>query len=147
MASSFRCGSVRAVPETTLLVKDIQLLLTMNSSGDEIADGALYVKGNVIGWVGRTSEIPERFSKADQILSLPDRVVMPGTNATGAAMIGATQAANICAACMRVIACGNKIRKVPVSMMSGHALHMRRHGEFAPPHGSVPNALRSSGDK
>jgi len=69
---------MRPVPEGTLLVKDIQMLLTLNSSGDEVCEGAIYVKGNVISWVGKTSEIPAEFSKADTVVSLPDRVVMPG---------------------------------------------------------------------
>lgn len=78
MGANERAGTMRPVPEGTLLVKDIQMLLTLNSSGDEVCEGAIYVKGNVISWVGKTSEIPAEFSKADTVVSLPDRVVMPG---------------------------------------------------------------------
>ncbi|BDA49398.1 5'-deoxyadenosine deaminase [Coccomyxa sp. Obi] len=73
-----RAGSSRPVPSGTLLVKDIETLATFNEELGEIKKGAIYVKGNVIEWVGKTDSIPAEYASADTIISLPDRVLIPG---------------------------------------------------------------------
>jgi imidazolonepropionase-like amidohydrolase len=70
--------AARKVPSGTLLARDIRLLVTMNKQGEEICDAAIFVNSNEITWVGATADIPVEYSKADTIVSLPDRVVMPG---------------------------------------------------------------------
>ena len=71
-------GQARAVPSKSLLVKDIQLLATMDAELGDINDAAIYVVGNVIKWVGPTSSLPSKYADADETLSLPDRIVIPG---------------------------------------------------------------------
>ncbi|MEG3436689.1 8-oxoguanine deaminase [Pannus brasiliensis CCIBt3594] len=61
---------------STLLIKNIHTLATMDTDRREIRDGALFVRDNVIESVGKTSELPET---ADEVLDLQGRfVVLPG---------------------------------------------------------------------
>lgn len=59
----------------TLLVKNTAVLVTMDDERREIANGGLFVRGNVIEQVGPTSELPET---ADTVLDLKDHIVLPG---------------------------------------------------------------------
>ena len=59
-------------------MQNIETLATYNASKDEIDDAAIYVKGNVIAWVGKTADLPQEYSTADEIISMKDRVVIPG---------------------------------------------------------------------
>jgi cytosine/adenosine deaminase-related metal-dependent hydrolase len=63
---------------TTILVKNARLLITMNDAGENIADGAMFVRDNVIAWVGRSDEIPAGMETADRIINATDKVVLPG---------------------------------------------------------------------
>lgn len=61
---------------STLLVKNIHTLVTMDATRREISDGAILVRDNVIEQVGTTAELPP---SADQVLDLKGRhVIMPG---------------------------------------------------------------------
>ena len=60
---------------STLLVKNAQLLITMDAGRREIADGGLFVRDNVIEQVGPTSELP---SGADEVLDMSGHIVLPG---------------------------------------------------------------------
>lgn len=71
-------GKARAVPSRSLLVKDIQLLATLDPQLADITDAAVYVTGNTIQWVGKTQDISQEHMGADETISLPDRVVIPG---------------------------------------------------------------------
>ncbi|MEO1402403.1 MAG: 8-oxoguanine deaminase [Cyanobacteria bacterium J06635_1] len=60
----------------TLLVKNIHTLVTMNDERQEIRNGALFVRDNIIAQVGTTNTLP---STADDVLDLQGRqVVLPG---------------------------------------------------------------------
>lgn len=60
----------------TLLVKNIHTLATFDDQQQEIRQGALLVRDNVIEQVGTTAELPDA---ADEVLDLNDRhVVLPG---------------------------------------------------------------------
>ncbi|GIK58591.1 MAG: 8-oxoguanine deaminase [Chloroflexi bacterium] len=63
---------------TTLLVRNARLLITMNDAGEKILDGALFVRDNVIEWVGDTAVLPPHYHTADQIIDATDQVVLPG---------------------------------------------------------------------
>lgn len=63
---------------TTLLVHNARLLITMNDAGEKIPGGALFVRGNVIEWVGDTAVLPPHYHTADQIIDATDQVVLPG---------------------------------------------------------------------
>lgn len=54
------------------------MVATLNDKQDEIPDGAIFVKANVIEWVGKTRDLPAEYQQADQVISLRDRVVIPG---------------------------------------------------------------------
>lgn len=60
----------------TLLIKDIHLLATMDDARREIRGGALFIDDGVIVAAGADAEMPDR--QADEVLSLPDHVVIPG---------------------------------------------------------------------
>lgn len=61
---------------TTLLVKNIHTLVTMDAAKPEIRNAALLVRDNVIEQVGNTAELPQT---ADEILDLQGRhIVLPG---------------------------------------------------------------------
>ena len=61
---------------STLLVKNIHTLATMDSTRREIRNAAIFVRDNVIEQVGTTTELPD---SADEILDLKDRhVIIPG---------------------------------------------------------------------
>lgn len=61
---------------TTLLVKNIHTLVTMDAARQEIRNAALFVRDNAIAQVGTTPELPQT---ADEVLDLQGRhVVLPG---------------------------------------------------------------------
>lgn len=61
---------------STLLVKNIHTLVTMNAARQELRDGAIFVRDHVIEQVGCTQDLPDT---ADEVLDLHGRhVVMPG---------------------------------------------------------------------
>jgi len=88
-----RAGVARAVPQTTIVAKNIQKLLTLSAHLGELDDAAVFVQGNVIQWVGKTADLPAEYQKADEVLDLSDRVVMPG-------MVNSHH--HMCAACLDV---------------------------------------------
>jgi cytosine/adenosine deaminase-related metal-dependent hydrolase len=59
----------------TLLIKNARVLVTMDDARREIADGAVYIRGNVIEQVGATADLPQ---EADEIIDAAGHVVMPG---------------------------------------------------------------------
>lgn len=61
----------------TLLVKNIGMLVTMDAERREIADGAVYIRDNVIEAVGTTADMAG-MAPADRDISLPHHVVTPG---------------------------------------------------------------------
>jgi cytosine/adenosine deaminase-related metal-dependent hydrolase len=62
-------------PVASLLIKNATLLVTMDAQRREIADGAVFVRDNVIEAVGATAELPDT---ADQVIDARDQVVIPG---------------------------------------------------------------------
>lgn len=60
---------------STLLVKNISTLVTMDDQRREISGGGLFIRQGKIEQVGPTSELP---SEADEILDLSDHIVLPG---------------------------------------------------------------------
>lgn len=60
---------------STLLVKNAQMLITMDNNRREITGGGLFVRDNVIEAVGPTDGLPQ---SADTVLDLQGHVVLPG---------------------------------------------------------------------
>jgi 8-oxoguanine deaminase len=61
---------------TTLLVKNIHTLVTMDSARREIQNGALFVHDGVIEAVGTLDDMP--ILQADEVLDLRNHIVLPG---------------------------------------------------------------------
>ncbi len=59
----------------TLLVKNAQVLVTMDNHRHEIENGGIFIKDGFIEAVGKSDQLP---SKADQILDLKGHIVLPG---------------------------------------------------------------------
>ncbi len=59
----------------TLLVKNAQVLVTMDETRREIRNGGLFIEGNRIVAVGPTSDLPQ---EADEVLDLSGHLVIPG---------------------------------------------------------------------
>ena len=60
---------------TTLLIRNARLLVTMDAQRREIADGAVFVRDNVIEAVGPTADLP---TIADEVIDARDQIVTPG---------------------------------------------------------------------
>jgi len=60
---------------STLLIRRARLLVTMDAQRREIADGAVFVRDNVIESVGSTAELP---ATADEVIDASDQIVIPG---------------------------------------------------------------------
>ncbi len=60
---------------STLLIKNIHTLVTMDSQRRELHDAALFIKDGFIQSVGTLAEMP---SQADRVLDLVDHIVFPG---------------------------------------------------------------------
>ena len=66
-------------PMTTLLVKNIDVLATMDAARREIPDGAILVEDNVIQRVGTTAELTaDPALKPDRTIDARGTVVIPG---------------------------------------------------------------------
>src|SRR5512137_950384 len=64
---------------TTLLVRNIQKLITLNADRQQVADGAIFVRDNVIDYVGPAADLPpDRAAQADRVIDARDMIVMPG---------------------------------------------------------------------
>jgi cytosine/adenosine deaminase-related metal-dependent hydrolase len=60
---------------TTLLVKNVHLLVTMDDHRRELRDGGIFIKDGFIEKIGRSDLLPD---KADQIFDLKGHIVLPG---------------------------------------------------------------------
>ena len=61
--------------DKTLLVKNALVIATMDDQRQEIADGAIFVRGNVIEAIGQTAELP---NTADEVIDCAGHAVLPG---------------------------------------------------------------------
>ncbi|MEO8397365.1 MAG: amidohydrolase family protein, partial [Chloroflexota bacterium] len=61
---------------TTLLVKSIHTLVTMDSTRREIKNGAMFIRDGVIEAVGTEADMPAE--RANRQIDLPKHVVIPG---------------------------------------------------------------------
>ncbi|WP_034292178.1 8-oxoguanine deaminase [Herbaspirillum sp. RV1423] len=59
----------------TLLIKNAAVVATMNDTRDEINNGAVFIRDNVIEQVGNTADLPQA---ADDIIDATNHVVLPG---------------------------------------------------------------------
>jgi 8-oxoguanine deaminase len=59
----------------TLLIKNARVIVTMDAQRREIADGAVFIRDNVIEQVGSSADLPH---SADEIIDATDHVVTPG---------------------------------------------------------------------
>ena len=60
---------------STLLIKNAQLLVTMDDHRREIPEGGLFIRDGFIEQVGETSDLP---GSADEVIDLSGHIVLPG---------------------------------------------------------------------
>jgi cytosine/adenosine deaminase-related metal-dependent hydrolase len=60
---------------STLLIKNVSVLVTMDDQRREISDGGLFVRDGRIEVVGATSDLPV---EADEVYDLKDHILLPG---------------------------------------------------------------------
>ncbi len=59
----------------TLLIKNARVVVTMDDTRREIADGAVFIRDNVIEQVGSSADLPHT---ADEVINAHNHVVIPG---------------------------------------------------------------------
>lgn len=63
----------------TLLIKNAHTLVTMDTNRREITDGSIFVRANVIEWVGPTRDLPPSFADgADRTIHAQGKILLPG---------------------------------------------------------------------
>ncbi|HSM55526.1 MAG TPA: 8-oxoguanine deaminase [Candidatus Sulfomarinibacteraceae bacterium] len=62
----------------TIVIKNADLLITMNDERQNIEDGALFINDNVIEWVGKSGQLPQAYGNADRVIDASGKVVLPG---------------------------------------------------------------------
>src|SRR5947199_5508900 len=60
---------------STLLIRHATVLVTMDASRREIADGALFCRDGRVEQVGATADLPQQ---ADEVIDLAGHVLLPG---------------------------------------------------------------------
>ena len=74
-----RCNMLsRVVCRKHFSTQDIAVLETLSQDIGRLSNASVFVEGNVVRWVGRTEDTPPDFRCADNVISLPDHVVIPG---------------------------------------------------------------------
>lgn len=63
---------------TSILIKNARVLLTMNETREEIADGAVFIRDNVIVQVGSSHALHHLAAQADEVIDATGHVVLPG---------------------------------------------------------------------
>jgi 8-oxoguanine deaminase len=59
----------------TLLIRNATVVVTMNDARDEIRNGAVFIRDNVIEQVGPSADLPDN---ADEIIDASGQVILPG---------------------------------------------------------------------
>jgi 8-oxoguanine deaminase len=62
----------------TLLIKNAKVLVTMNETREEIADGAVFIRDNIIEQVGSSAQLQHLAAQADEVIDAANHVVLPG---------------------------------------------------------------------
>ncbi|MFW5941704.1 MAG: 8-oxoguanine deaminase [Chloroflexota bacterium] len=62
----------------TILIQNADLLITMNDERQNIEGGALFIRDNVIEWVGESGQLPQAYGDADRVIDASGKVVLPG---------------------------------------------------------------------
>ncbi|MFJ3047762.1 8-oxoguanine deaminase [Herbaspirillum chlorophenolicum] len=61
--------------DKTLLIKNAKVVVTMNDTREEIKNGAIFIRNNIIEQVGPSAELPQ---EADEIIDAAHHVAIPG---------------------------------------------------------------------
>jgi 8-oxoguanine deaminase len=59
----------------TLLIRNAAVVVTMNDTRDEISNGAIFIRDNVIEQIGANADLPD---SADDIIDASGQIVLPG---------------------------------------------------------------------
>lgn len=55
------------MPSGTALYRGATVIATLCAELGDVKDGAIYVQGNQVRWVGPTAELPAEFQEADEV--------------------------------------------------------------------------------
>ncbi len=72
---TFASATDLLVPGRTLLLKNADVIVTMDSEKREIRNGSILIRDNKIAAVGKTEELPQT---ADEVINLKGHIVIPG---------------------------------------------------------------------
>ncbi|OWY28643.1 8-oxoguanine deaminase [Herbaspirillum robiniae] len=61
--------------DKTLLIKNANVVVTMNDAREEISNGAIFIRNNIIEQVGKSADLPQQ---ADEIIDATHHVAIPG---------------------------------------------------------------------
>lgn len=62
----------------SLFIYNCRSLITMDDENTIIPDGALFVRENVIEWIGKTIDAPPTYYQAARVVDARDKVILPG---------------------------------------------------------------------
>jgi 8-oxoguanine deaminase len=71
-------GTKKTTMNRTLLIKHAKVLVTMNDAREEIPDGAVFVRNNVIEQVGGSADLLHLAEQAGEVIDASGHVVLPG---------------------------------------------------------------------
>jgi len=63
---------------STLLLNHADVVITMDTTRREIKDGAVWIRDGVIEAVGSSAELAMYAAKADEVINMTGRIVLPG---------------------------------------------------------------------
>jgi 8-oxoguanine deaminase len=79
MASAPGARHPRPAPSSSTLYTDITHLATFSSQLGDLKGASIFVRGNVIEWVGESSAVPRQLQQeAEHVVSCKDLVIIPG---------------------------------------------------------------------
>lgn len=63
---------------STILLRNADLLITMDDRRQTIPGGALFIRDNAIEWAGATADLPPEYETADRVIDASHKVLLPG---------------------------------------------------------------------
>lgn len=64
---------------SSILIRNAEVIMTMDPERREIPDGSVLIKGNSIQWVGATADLPAQMvDNVDRIIDAKGKIVLPG---------------------------------------------------------------------
>src|SRR3972149_5438570 len=62
----------------TLLLRNTHRLITMDDTVRTFSSASLFVRDNIIAWLGPSRDLPDEYRTADKVINASDMVILPG---------------------------------------------------------------------